>query len=659
MEIYILKSTACLGILFLFYKLVLENSSLHTIKRFFLLGSLTVSLLIPFITFMEYVEVAPMVTQRFTESSVTMAEPIAARASPLNYLPYILSGIYVLGALIFSVRFGRNMVRIFTKVKRNQTLKKQSIFHVLLKHPVTPHSFFNYIFFGKTAYEASEIPKEVLVHETAHVAQKHSWDIVFFEVFRIIFWFNPLLYFLKNSIKLNHEFLADRTVLNEGSELSRYQTILLDFSSASSVPAMAHSINYSSIKKRFTVMNTHTSKRAAWLKGLLVLPLLAVLIYGFSNTQIVEKASENPTISTEKATPKQIEIYNQLAKKYNAVPISERKIGWEDLKTLENTYRFMNTAQKQNALPFPECLAKNKISWEKEYAKEYNIGAARNNNKSIVITINVSEIMVNGKATTLKNFAKEIDRATKGWKTADYKAAYPSVLVAATPDSFMEKLDAEFRKTEYFKSNGGESIIPTTPPPPPSPMVPGSPYAPKVIEGENDNAPNIPPPPPAPKVIKGVNDGPSNIPPPPPPPNPLDHIIEMAKKGATFYYDGNQISSDKAIEIMQKNKGLNIQTTRSGSKNPQVKISKKPIKVDSNKNMGKINAAEQFQSTIISHTESIKYAKQLAQEGAVFYWGPHTITANAALEVLQKDNKLSYTVNNDGFNKPVVILVGC
>ena len=125
MEIYILKSAAFLGTLFLFYKLVLENSSLHTIKRFFLLGSLIVSLLIPFITFMEYVEVAPMVTQTLTQSSVTMAESIAAIASPINYLPNILSGIYVLGVLIFSVRFGRNMVRIFNKVKGNQKLKKQ------------------------------------------------------------------------------------------------------------------------------------------------------------------------------------------------------------------------------------------------------------------------------------------------------------------------------------------------------------------------------------------------------------------------------------------------------------------------------------------------------------------------------------------------------
>lgn len=758
MEVYILKSAACLGILFLFYKLVLENTSLHTTKRFFLLGSLAVSFVIPFITFTEYIEVTPVVTETFIQIPITISEPTEAIATPINYLPYIWGGIYVLGVLIFSVRFGRNMLRIFNKVRRNPKHKNKSIFHVLLKLPVTPHSFFNYIFFSKKEYEAGEIPQEVLVHETAHVEQKHSWDIVFFELLRIVFWFNPLLYFIKHSIKLNHEFLADRTVLNQGAELSTYQTILLDFSSTSSVPQMAHSINYSStrltelfsknsfgqVKKRFTVMKTHTSKRAAWLKGLLVLPLLAVLIYGFSETKEEFITFENPeTVSSsskildisinekneilidnttiqvsdiealvtekyftnaalhvsgnanvmiaksvvaelvrldvskclsvtsavsgngdilseedfneimsplrdlfqkntiEQASPKQLEIYNKLAKKYNAVPVAERKIGWEDLMKLENIYRQMSEKQRQNALPFPECLPKNQSSWEEGYAKEYNDGAARNNKKSIVITINVSEIMINGKTTSLKNFAKELDKATKDWTTAEYQAAHPSVLVAGTPDSFMEKLDIEFRKTAYFKANGGESIIPTSPPPPPP-----APDAINVIKSINDHDPNIPPPPPAPKVLKGINDGDPNIPPPPPPPtSPLNHIIEMAKKNATFYFEGKQITSDKAIELVKKNKDLNIQTTGSSSKNPQVKISTKPITFDSNKKMGTVVEKKQREAPKPTAGNVVSHLKVMNRHGATFYLNGSEITFNEALKIVRKDLRQGFNLD--------------
>ncbi len=751
MEVYIGKSVACLGILFLFYKLLLENTSLHTAKRFFLLGSLIVSVLIPFITFTEYIEVAPVLTETFTQIPYTTIETVEPIAAPTNYVPYILGGIYSLGVLIFGFRFGRNMMRIYTKVRHNQILTKRSIFHVLLKLPVTPHSFFNYIFFSKRDYEAGDIPQEVMIHETAHVEQKHSWDIVFFELLRIVFWFNPLLYFIKHSIKLNHEFLADRTVLNKGAETANYQKILLDYSSQFSVPQMAHAINYSSFKKRFTVMKTKTSKRATWLKGLLILPLLAVLIYGFSETKeefvenkvavsstskildiainerneilignsaiklndittlVTEEKYTNTALnvsakasvpfaksvvaelvrldianhmsvctssdgtggltsdditeimsplherfqnkSTEKATPKQLEIYNKLAKKYNAVPIAERKIGWEDLMKLENIYRQMTPSQKENALPFPECLPKNKTSWEEDYAKAYNDGAAKNNKKSIVITINVSEIMVNGKTVSLKNFAKEIDKATKDWSAADFKAAHPSVLVAGTPDSFMKKLDAEFRKTNYFKENGGESIIPTSPPPPPP-----APNAIKVLRGVHDNDPNIPPPPPpAPKVLKGVDHGGSNIPPPPPPPNPIDHIIEMAKKDATFYFEGEKITSDKAIEIIKKNKDLNIQTTGSSSKNPEVKISTKPTYLKKNKTGSVDNKKQGFPKPTADNV--ISHLKVMNRHGHIFYLNGSEITFNEALKIVRKDLRKGFTLDvssNSGKNETYI-----
>ena len=47
MEIYLLKSIACLGILFAFYKLFLERENMHTLKRFYLIGILLASFTIP------------------------------------------------------------------------------------------------------------------------------------------------------------------------------------------------------------------------------------------------------------------------------------------------------------------------------------------------------------------------------------------------------------------------------------------------------------------------------------------------------------------------------------------------------------------------------------------------------------------------------------
>ena len=54
--------------------------------------------------------------------------------------------------------------------------------------------------------------------------------------------------------------------------------------------------------------------------------------------------------------------------------------------------------------------------------------------------------------------------------------------------------------------------------------------------------------------------------------NPLDHIIDMSKKGALFYFEGKEISSDKAIEIAKSNKHLNIKSNDGDSKQPKVYI---------------------------------------------------------------------------------------
>jgi beta-lactamase regulating signal transducer with metallopeptidase domain len=100
---------------------------------------------------------------------------------------------------------------------------------------------------------------------------------------------NPLIILLKDAVKLNHEFLADKAVVEKGVHTAGYQNTLLQFSSGHLQSDLVNPINYSSIKKRFKVMKTHTSKKAILARGLLILPLISLLFFSFSNKEIVEK----------------------------------------------------------------------------------------------------------------------------------------------------------------------------------------------------------------------------------------------------------------------------------------------------------------------------------------------------------------------------------
>ncbi len=365
MELYLLKSAAILAVLFAFYKVVLENTSMHTFKRFYLFGSLLAAFLIPLITFTSYVEVSSIVP---IYSEVTPQLNYTEVEQTLNYWPFVLWTIYGLGVLFFSIKFFRNLFGLIQQIRKNPKFKNTPFINILLSETVIPHTFFNYIFLNKKQFENREIPQEVIFHEETHARQKHSLDIIFVELLQIVFWFNPLFHFIKKSIKLNHEFLADRAVLNAGAKTSDYQKILLAFSSNAATPSLAHSLNYSSIKKRFTLMKTRTSKRAVWIKSLLILPLLSVLIYGFSTKEVLKKEVHSELVQ-QKATKAEIEEYNKLAKKYNAVDIEERIIKKKDLERLEIIYKKMTLAQRAKAQPFPECNQKQNYSREEDNKK--------------------------------------------------------------------------------------------------------------------------------------------------------------------------------------------------------------------------------------------------------------------------------------------------
>lgn len=297
MVILLLKSSACLAILMLFYKIVLEPLNHHHFKRFYLLAALLISAIIPFITFIKYVEPTFDFGVYDPESMTTppyfpAESPTITEEQPNTFLPTLLWTVYAIGVIVFSTRFILNLFKISSKIKRHQKVKTNDFINVLIEKLAIPHTFFNYIFLNKSAFENDEIPQEVLLHEQTHAKQKHSLDILFLEILQIIFWFNPLLYFIKKDIKLNHEFLADQHVLKSGYHPKTYQNLLLSFSSNQKELALVNAINYMSIKKRLTIMNTQTSHRTKWLRSLLLLPVLALLLFSFSQTKEVEKEIE-------------------------------------------------------------------------------------------------------------------------------------------------------------------------------------------------------------------------------------------------------------------------------------------------------------------------------------------------------------------------------
>jgi bla regulator protein BlaR1 len=305
---YIINSTLCSGLLLAIYQLFLSSESLYRFNRFYLLFSLAFSLVVPFVAIQTTYKL-PAIEEAapFEENVAVIEQPVdisekrvettiaaAPQQDPQrNYLPQILIAGYGVIALAFLVRFLRNAIRIKQMVVASNNIDYAGSQLVVLDDDVTPHSFLNYIFISKNDYQNGIAP-QIICHEHAHVAQRHSVDVIIVELLQIVCWFNPLIPFYRKAIQLNHEFLADEAVLKSYQDTPEYQLLLLSSASKNAALSITSQFNYLTTKKRLIMMTKNTTAKIALYKKIIVLPALAIALFLFS-----EKISATPAPVTE------------------------------------------------------------------------------------------------------------------------------------------------------------------------------------------------------------------------------------------------------------------------------------------------------------------------------------------------------------------------
>ncbi|MGL2992596.1 M56 family metallopeptidase [Flavobacterium sp. TSSA_36] len=294
---YLLTSTITATILLVVYQLFLEKEKMHHFNRFYLLLSLIFSLLIPFIS-IEIIE--EITTPVNTPIPMGFSGRTMVVAEETNYLEQTLWGIYVLVTAILLFRFTRNIITFYQLKKHNTTLSFQNATLVLLQESVLPHTFMNSIFINETEYQERKIEKELFAHELTHVNQKHTLDVLFVELIKTIFWFNPLFLLYKKAIQLNHEFLADEKVIATYNNVSFYQNLLLTKANSYTTYHLASNLNYFLTKKRLIMMTKTTSRTKAILKKIAIIPFICGLVYFFCFETVAQENNVSDKVQTDK-----------------------------------------------------------------------------------------------------------------------------------------------------------------------------------------------------------------------------------------------------------------------------------------------------------------------------------------------------------------------
>lgn len=118
----------------------------------------------------------------------------------------------------------------------------------------TPFSFGRRIFLPQAGLTA-EGERMVVMHERAHIALGHTAESLLMEALCRLLWFNPLMWMARRELRHVQEFEADRRVLDVGTEVLAYQTLLLETVMQGS-PALTDGFNSSFVRRRFVEMKT-------------------------------------------------------------------------------------------------------------------------------------------------------------------------------------------------------------------------------------------------------------------------------------------------------------------------------------------------------------------------------------------------------------------
>jgi TonB family protein len=295
---WLLESGISLALFYLVYRIFLNRENQFQSNRGFLLFALLFSVTLPFIQIpspiqhLHYSHYLPGV-----EITANMSLVSTETGKSLSLLQMIWL-VYVAGAVLMFSVFVFRLIELIRIIKYNSSSKKGRIRIITTELDHSPFSFLNFLVINDKQL-STEQKEKIIEHESVHIRQFHTIDILIVELFVILQWFNPFVWLYKSSLKELHEYLADRELIRKGTNVPVYQQLLLNFQIRRQFLTLTNNFNYSLTKKRFIMMTKTKTSAFAGIKMAIMLPLVLTIILSLtklnaSGTETLEKYSPPP-----------------------------------------------------------------------------------------------------------------------------------------------------------------------------------------------------------------------------------------------------------------------------------------------------------------------------------------------------------------------------
>ena len=273
--IYLLKLNFIFSILFAFYYLILRKETFYTCNRIYALAVVVISLIFPVMDSSLFFHNHPTL---LLPQAIIPTDIIVSGNTNVMSLENFISGLIITGIVLFSGRLILQLISLWRFKKQTKENIIQDVRVRIFNEIENPFSFFHWIFINPAIHHHEEI-SGILAHEQTHIRQYHTIDILLYEVFTTFCWYNPLAWLMKQHVKQNIEFIADRNVLKVGHNKYNYQRSLLTAHQTSGFSVLATGLSVNSLPIRLAMMNKQSSPSIRLIKYLLVIPLCLGILF--------------------------------------------------------------------------------------------------------------------------------------------------------------------------------------------------------------------------------------------------------------------------------------------------------------------------------------------------------------------------------------------
>jgi TonB family protein len=228
---------------------------------------------------------------------IVKLEPIFVGQQPavmsLSEPSLSLTFYYGIGVIVISAILIFRLTKLGLFFARNKSESKGK-YHIYKVDGKSSFSFFNRI--QITPSLSAEEQEIVLEHEIMHVDKKHSIDNMVTELLHVVFWFNPIFFFIKRELINLHEFEVDDVMFKKHQV--GYMKFLLNFAlgtTTSNYLLTSRFYNKLTLKKRIKIMKTNY-KKSSWLLGLIPIAAIAVTLVQCTKEDVgpdVTESAEN------------------------------------------------------------------------------------------------------------------------------------------------------------------------------------------------------------------------------------------------------------------------------------------------------------------------------------------------------------------------------